>query len=141
VILAGEDALQRVEAAAALLKLAPERRRSVMPLLTQALEADDPVIRVTAARALLATRSRKTAVGVLVKTLDEPAGGTATATGEPRDASARARHLAVLALHEIGPEARPAIPALTHALADSNRWVRNLAAWTLAGLAEEGPAV
>ncbi len=98
------------------------QRRSVRPALGKMLRDPSPVVRVAAAQALCDWGWTKEALPVLIEVLGEK--------------TAKARLYAIAALKLLGEKARPALPWITKALKDPDKYVRNVAT-TLIGRLQE----
>ena len=113
-----ENSVVRRAAIDAIFALRPDPQ-VLMPLLVRALEDADPRIAVAALRTL--ADQGEEAVPLLVKALENP----------------RSAYWAALAVEELGPKAKSAVPALTRLLAHTEPEVRMQAILALGAIGED----
>lgn len=105
----------------ALKRMDADAAQALVPPLTEAMRAQDPDVRLKAARSLHALRPESdAAVAALVGALADP--------------SAAIRLAAARALGAIKPESKRAVAGLTAALSDDSEAVRRAAAMALEGI-------
>jgi HEAT repeat protein len=141
-----DDAEQRGEAALALVKIDPAQADKVVPLLVKDFRAGDEKQRQRTADALARMgAAAQAAAPALVEALHDPAAtqavlhalqgiGASSLAQELKDANVEYRRAAVKLLAQLGPAAKPALPAVLAALHDADATVRVGAALVVEGI-------